>query len=139
MLANYLAFGVNFYDDIDCTYAQWEDWYLSMPEVKILPFDPASLQKGDIVQFCETCVDGVVKPKHSQFYLGNLLYISAFGSQGNIAIHKLEESISRYSDSTRFALSEEIKQRSIQSLSGLIVLNLTHFSFGSQVCRKIES
>ncbi|MBO9481947.1 hypothetical protein [Salinisphaera sp. G21_0] len=98
MLANYLAFGVNFYDDIDCIYAQWEDWYLSMPEVKILPFDPASLQKGDIVQFCETCVDGVVKPKHSQFYLGNLLYISAFGSQGNIAIHKLEESISRYSD-----------------------------------------
>ncbi|WP_257266283.1 hypothetical protein [Endozoicomonas sp. ONNA2] len=98
MLANYLAFGVNFYDDIDRTHAQWEDWYMSMPEAKTLPFDPASLQKGDIVQFCETSVDGVVKPIHSQFYLGNSLYISAFGYQSNIAIHKLEESISRYSE-----------------------------------------
>lgn len=98
MLANYLAFGINFYDDIDRTYAQWEDWYMSMPEAKTLPFDPASLQKGDIVQFCETSVDDVVKPIHSQFYLGNSLYISAFGYQENIAIHKLEESISKYSE-----------------------------------------
>ncbi|WP_163369562.1 hypothetical protein [Endozoicomonas acroporae] len=97
MLANYLAFGINFYDDIDRTHAQWEDWYMSLPEAKTLPFDPASLLKGDIVQFCETFVDGV-KPIHSQFYLGNSLYISAFGCLSNIAIHKLEESISRYSE-----------------------------------------
>ena len=98
MLANYLAFGINFYDDIDRTHAQWEDWYMSLPEAKILPFDPASLLKGDIVQFCETSDDDVVKPIHSQFYLGNSLYISAFGYLSNIAIHKLEESISRYSE-----------------------------------------
>ena len=97
MLANYLAFGINFYDDIDRTYAQWEDWYMSMPEAKTLPFDPASLHKGDIVQFCETSVDGVVKPIHSQFYLGNSLYLSAFGYQEDIVIHKLEKSISIYS------------------------------------------
>ena len=67
-----------------------------MPLAKILPFDKKSLYKGDIVQLCITSADGVTKALHSLFYLGNSLYISAFGYQEYIKIHELEEGISKY-------------------------------------------